>query len=97
MSFQRIRINYAWRVVSNYFSWLLICLRKYLDVDKSHFDQIRIIGAGTHSFIWLVQKKRRKSALPLEQDSKPQKAEDIDPTKAIEEVDMLDDKGNPIK
>jgi len=41
-----------------------IMMSKY--VDLSHFDQVRLIGAGTHSFIWLVKKRKRNSAAYLQ-------------------------------
>ena len=47
-------------------SSILIIFHINLDVDLSHFDLIRIIGAGTHSFIWLVKKRKRKYALSLQ-------------------------------
>ena len=49
----------------NRLSMLILIIIK-IDVDLSHFDQVRLIGAGTHSFIWLVKKRKRNSAAYLQ-------------------------------
>jgi hypothetical protein len=32
-------------------------MHKFLEVDLSHFKYIKVIGAGQHSIVWLVEKR----------------------------------------
>ena len=46
-----------------------------LDVDKSHFKLLKIIGIGSHSVVWLVE-KRVQNIKPVAVDDKTQIAEE---------------------
>ena len=73
----------------------------YLDVDKSHFKLLKIVGIGTHSVVWLVEKRTVVKA-PGATEEKTQIAEEAGadgeaPPEKVDNDQKIDDKGNVIK